>query len=360
MSHKNFFIKASTGFVLSLGLLSVPQNSTPVHAASAYKVQLLRNSYVYNQNGKRNGKKLLKAGNIYSAYNIKKIKNHKYYRLSKSRYIKSVNAEKALFKVAMVLGPCHKMVYTSPDGEETNVRLIADQYVFEEQKDKYGDVWYRVDKNSWIYSGDTNKPKVTSNRPTDDSDSDVDSSKDNSKEIDSSKDTVQDNKQQDTPSSGKGNSGNSNSEQTPSNNIPSGTALDRSIIEETGKCFANIVNEWRVQQGLNPTVQYTSAHYDYDISRAVHDAQHFDQYKETDHHAGAYYPELAVLVHQGTPQQMAQEAFNAFVYNDASANYAHREHLKKIKLRTIGIGLATTNFNGYYKNGVSFIVSANV
>ena len=53
---------------------------------------------------------------------------------------------------------------------------------------------------------------------------------------------------------------------------------------------------------------------------------------------------------------MDQEAFNAFVYNDASANYAHREHLKKPKLSFIGIGLATS----YYKNCVSFIVSANI
>ncbi len=124
--------------------------------------------------------------------------------------------------------------------------------------------------------------------------------------------------------------------------------------------FWKIVNDWRAQQGLNPTVQYTSAHYDYDVIRAVHNAQHYDQYKKSDQHDGAYYSELEVIVHQATPQQMAQEAFNAFVYNDASANYAHREHLKKPKLRAIGIGLATSYYNDYYKNGVSFIVSANI
>lgn len=355
MSHKNLFIKASTGFVLGLGLLSAPQNSTPVHAASAYKVQLLRNSYVYNQNGKRNGKKLLKAGNIYSAYNIKKIKNHKYYRLSKSRYIKSVNAEKALFKVAMVLGPCHKMVYTSPDGEETNVRLIADQYVFEEQKDKYGDVWYRVDKNSWIYSGDTNKPKITSSRPTDDSES----GKDTSTEDIPSKDTNQNNSQKDNPSTG-GSSSGSSSDTSDTNQLPSGTALDRATIEETGKCFEKIVNEWRAQQGISPSVKYTTSRFDYDIRRAVQDAQHYDQFKESDKHAGAFYGELEILVRQGTPQQMAQDAFNVFVYNDASANFAHRDQLKDKDLRTFGIGLATTYYNGYYKNGISFIVSTDL
>ena len=49
-----------------------------------------------------------------------------------------------------------------------------------------------------------------------------------------------------------------------------------------------IVNDWRAQQGLNPTVQYTSAHYDYDVIRAVHNAQHYDQYKKSDQHDGAY------------------------------------------------------------------------
>ena len=144
-------------------------------------------------------------------------------------------------------------------------------------------------------------------------------------------------------------------------NLPSGTALDRNTIEETARCFEKLVNDWRTNQGIATKVTYVTSRYDYDVSRAVQDAQHYDKYKESDMHAGAEYGgELETLVFYNTPQKMAQEAFQQFVYEDAQENFAHRDHLKQASLKTFSIGLATTNYNGYTSNGVTFIVTTNV
>ena len=143
-------------------------------------------------------------------------------------------------------------------------------------------------------------------------------------------------------------------------NLPSGTALDRNTIEETARCFEKLVNDWRASQGVATKVTYVTSRYDYDVSRAVQDAQHYDKYKESDMHAGAKYGELETLVTYNTPQKMAQEAFKQFVYEDAQANFAHRDDLKSTSLKTIGIGLATTYYNSYDPNGVTFIVSTNL
>ena len=48
---------------------------------------------------------------------------------------------------------------------------------------------------------------------------------------------------------------------------------------------------------------------------------------------------------------MAQEAFQQFVYKDAQANFAHRDDLKSKTIKTIGIGLAVTYYDGYDSNG---------
>ncbi|WP_143451892.1 hypothetical protein [Lactobacillus apis] len=75
------------------------------------------------------------------------------------------------------------------------------------------------------------------------------------------------------------------------------------------------------------------------------------EYKVSDMHAGAKYGELETLVTYNTPQKMAQEAFQQFVYKDAQANFAHRDDLKSKTIKTIGIGLAVTYYDGYDSNG---------
>lgn len=76
-------------------------NLTPetVSAAKAYKIKLKHNAYIYSKNGKRKGKKVLKAGKTLTAYGKTKIKNKKYYRLAKKRYIKAANVKMRTKKI---------------------------------------------------------------------------------------------------------------------------------------------------------------------------------------------------------------------------------------------------------------------
>ncbi|MDF7639110.1 SLAP domain-containing protein [Lactobacillus sp. ESL0791] len=59
-----------------------------IKKAKIFKIKLKKNSKVFTKYGKSKGKKLLKKGHTYTVY------GKKYYRLSKSRYIKAVNAKK--------------------------------------------------------------------------------------------------------------------------------------------------------------------------------------------------------------------------------------------------------------------------
>ncbi|MCT6890957.1 MAG: hypothetical protein M3Z87_15100, partial [Lactobacillus sp.] len=61
----------------------------------------------------------------------------------------------------------------------------------------------------------------------------------------------------------------------------------------------------------------------------------------------------------GTPQKMAQDAFRKFVYEDAKAGNAHRDHLKKPNLGNFGIGLGVSHYNGYNSNAICFVVSTS-
>ena len=88
-------LSVSAGLLLGLGLV---QNTNTfetgiVQAATSYKVKLTKTSYVYTSKGKRTTKKI-KKGKTVQAYGKKKIKGKWYYKLSKKRYIRVVNAKK--------------------------------------------------------------------------------------------------------------------------------------------------------------------------------------------------------------------------------------------------------------------------
>lgn len=209
---------------------------------------------------------------------------------------------------------------------------MGKQNVYQTYKDNNGNTWYRIKYQNWVKSSDTQKSKIKEDKEVPTSANWDDPNDNTSIEV----------------------------EEEMKSNLPSGTALDQNTIEETARCFEKLVNDWRASQGVATKVTYVTSRYDYDVSRAVQDAQHYDKYKVSDKHAGAKYGELETLVRYNTPPKMAQEAFQQFVYKDAQANYAHRDDLMSTSLKTIGIGLATTYYNGYTSNGVSFIVSTNL
>lgn len=336
MSMKKLLTTISAGFALGLGLIALPYSAVTASAATSPRLQLRQNSYVYSISGKRKGKIVLKRGTYLRALSKKAIKGKKYYRIGKGRYIRTNNAvivpeedkDPVLFSVYLKYDA---ELYTKPNGDNSLYTLIGKQNVYETYTDSDGHIWYRLKYHNWVKASDTqkSKPKEDKDIPTSDN---WDDPNDNT----------------------------SFEEEEMKSNLPSATALDRNTIEETARCFEKLVNEWRASQGIETKIAYITSRYDYDVTRAVQDAQHYDKYKVSDMHAGAKYGELETLVTYNTPQKMAQEAFQQFVYKDAQANFAHRDDLKSRSLKTIGIGLATTYYNGYDPNGVTFIVSTNL
>ena len=338
MINTKAFTKISSGLLIGLGLLTIQQSSSPVLAASSPRVQLRQNSYVYSSKGSRKSKVSLKRGTYLKTYGKKSIKGKVYYNIGNGRYVKKINTgippkedkDPVLFTVYLKYDA---EFYTKPNGENSLYTLIGKQNVYETYTDSDGHIWYRLKYHNWVKASDTqkSKPKEDKDIPTSDN---WDDPNDNTS-IEEVKDEL--------------------------SSIPTGTAFDRSTIVETAKCFEKLVNDWRASQGVDTKMSYTDKHFDYDVSRSIHDAQHFDAYHDSDRHQGSsnFYGELEALVKEGTPQQMAQEAFNNFVFYDGSANFAHRDHLKRRSCTSFGLGLASTHKNGFYVNGVSFVVVTN-
>ena len=327
MINTKAFTKISSGLLIGLGLLTIQQSSSPVLAASSPRVQLRQNSYVYSSKGSRKSKVSLKRGTYLKTYGKKSIKGKVYYNIGNGRYVKKINTvippkedkDPVLFTVYLKYDA---EFYTKPNGENSLYTLIGKQNVYETYTDSDGHIWYRLKYHNWVKASDTqkSKPKEDKDIPTSDN---WDDPNDNT----------------------------SIEEEEMKSNLPSATALDRNTIEETARCFEKLVNEWRASQGIETKIAYITSRYDYDVTRAVQDAQHYDKYKVSDMHAGAKYGELETLVTYNTPQKMAQEAFQQFVYKDAQANFAHRDDLKSKTIKTIGIGLAVTYYDGYDSNG---------
>lgn len=334
MINKKSITKISSGLLIGLGLVTLQQNPSSVSAASSPRVQLRHNSYVYSSTGKRKGKASLKRGTYLKTFGKRSIKGKAFYKIGKGRYIKKVNTvippkedkDPVLFTVYL---KDDAEFYTKPNGKPSLYTLMGKQNVYQTYNDNNGNTWYRIKYQNWVKSSDTQKSKVKEDKEVPTSANWDDPNDNTSIEV----------------------------EEEMKSNLPSGTALDRNTIEETARCFEKLVNDWRASQGVATKVTYVTSRYDYDVSRAVQNAQHYDKYKVSDKHAGAKYGELETLVTYNAPQKMAQEAFKQFVYEDAPSNFAHRDILKYTSLKTIGIGLATTYYNSHDPNGVIFMVS---
>lgn len=337
MTNKKVLAATSMSFLLGLSIISLPQTTQPVEASTSPRIQLRHNAYVYSAKGKRKSKFSLKRGTYFQTLGQKSIKGKKYYKIGKGKYIKFNNAvippyetkEKGpgLFSVYLKPGIT---LYSKPNGESSREMLLGKQKVYEIYKDANGLEWYRLQDKNWAKITDTqrSKPKEDEEIPTSDN---WDDPEDNTDVIVIEKE----------------------------NPIPTGTAFDRATIQKTAKYFEKLVNDWRATQGIDTQLLYTSKHYDYDVARAVHDAQHYDKYQVFDGHEGAELSELETLIGYSTPEEMAKSAFNQYVYNDKASNFAHRNHLKSRSVTSFGIGMAATRNNGYIKNGVTFIVSTN-
>ncbi|WEV52095.1 SLAP domain-containing protein (plasmid) [Lactobacillus sp. ESL0731] len=98
---KKVLISLASAALLSVGAIGItdegnfaPQTVQAAKKAKTFKIKLTKNAKVFTKYGKRKSKKLLKKGHTFTAYGKKTIHGKKYYRLSKGRYIKAVNAKK--------------------------------------------------------------------------------------------------------------------------------------------------------------------------------------------------------------------------------------------------------------------------
>lgn len=94
MKKKKFIALVGVAF-FSIGIstsnFTINNQPNIVQAASTFKITLKHNAYQYSSKGKKLNKKTLKKGKTYSAIGTKKIAGKKYYRISKSSYIKASN-----------------------------------------------------------------------------------------------------------------------------------------------------------------------------------------------------------------------------------------------------------------------------
>ena len=173
-NNKKSLVKLTAGIGLSTALLlggSVTSNvfpSSTVEAASSYKVTLRHNAYVYNYKGKKIRKASLKKGKTLKVYRTKKIHGQKYLYIGKHQYIKSANASKYNSKATKVSAKAYLFtvkvnpgsdLYTAPNGDLSNWSMENTQRVYAVTTDSKGETWYKLAKNNWIKSTDTNKPQ---------------------------------------------------------------------------------------------------------------------------------------------------------------------------------------------------------
>ncbi|CAM3194414.1 surface layer protein [Lactobacillus bombicola] len=92
---KRVLLSLATATLFSIGVADFVNTQnivTPVEAAkNNYPIKLKHNAYIYNKNGKRKGKKVLKKQQTLLSYGQTKINGKKYYLLSQGQYIKAAN-----------------------------------------------------------------------------------------------------------------------------------------------------------------------------------------------------------------------------------------------------------------------------
>lgn len=134
--------------------------------AASHKVVVSRNSIVYTIHGKKTRGRIRKGREV--AYTSSKwIKGNKYYRIGKNRYIRQENThEKVLFKVTATYDDDSGRVYTKPGKLTRHYLAVSGGNVYQQYRDKSGQLWYRIGKNAWIKAKYTDKPNGQTNPKT--------------------------------------------------------------------------------------------------------------------------------------------------------------------------------------------------
>lgn len=347
-NNKKSLVKLTAGIGLSTALLlggSVTSNvfpSSTVEAASSYKVTLRHNAYVYNYKGYRIRKAPLKKGKILKVYRSKNINGKKYLYIGKHQYIKSANASKYnsknqqanaksyLFTVKVNPG---SDLYTAPNGDLSNWSMENTQRVYAVTTDSKGETWYKLAKNNWIKSTDTNKPQNNTATITNKS---------------SSNQAVSNSKNQ------------TNEEKSKTNNSPTSkpkitnvqTLVTPQYASEIAQSFITQLNEVRQKMGKG-TLSLDANINDFANIRSNELLTQFSHVRPDG--SSFNYSEcisMEMIDKNTTPSQAAKKVLDRFLYDDASWNWEHRDILLDNDCNKIGVGVSWepkpgTSWNNY-------------
>ena len=329
-NNKKSLVKLTAGIGLSTALLlggSVTSNvfpSSTVEAASSYKVTLRHNAYVYNYKGKKIRKASLKKGKTLKVYRTKKIHGQKYLYIGKHQYIKSANASKYNSKATKVSAKAYLFtvkvnpgsdLYTAPNGDLSNWSMENTQRVYAVTTDSKGETWYKLAKNNWIKSTDTNKPQNNTATITNKS---------------SSNQAVSNSKNQ------------TNEEKSKTNNSPTSkpkitnvqTLATPQYASEIAQSFITQLNEVRQKMGKG-TLSLDANINDFANIRSNELLTQFSHVRPDG--SSFNYSEcisMEMIDKNTTPSQAAKKVLDRFLYDDASWNWGHwKNHLSLSQLQ---------------------------
>ena len=348
LNNKKSLVKLTAGIGLSTALLlggSVTSNvfpSSTVEAASSYKVTLRHNAYVYNYKGYRIRKASLKKGKILKVYRSKNINGKKYLYIGKHQYIKSANASKYNSKATKVSAKAYLFtvkvnpgsdLYTAPNGDLSNWSMENTQRVYAVTTDSKGETWYKLAKNNWIKSTDTNKPQNNTATITNKS---------------SSNQAVSNSKNQ------------TNEEKSKTNNSPTSkpkitnvqTLATPQYASEIAQSFITQLNEVRQKMGKG-TLSLDANINDFANIRSNELLTKFSHVRP-DGSSFKYLEciSMEMIDKNTTPSQAAKKVLDRFLYDDASWNWGHRNALLDSDCKKIGVGVSwepkpCTSWNNY-------------
>ncbi len=347
-NNKKSLVKLTAGIGLSTALLlggSVTSNvfpSSTVEAASSYKVTLRHNAYVYNYKGYRIRKAPLKKGKILKVYRSKNINGKKYLYIGKHQYIKSANASKYNSKATKVSAKAYLFtvkvnpgsdLYTAPNGDLSNWSMENTQCVYAVTTDSKGETWYKLAKNNWIKSTDTNKPQNNAATITNKS---------------SSNQAVSNSKNQ------------TNEEKSKTNNSPTSkpkitnvqTLATPQYASEIAQSFITQLNEVRQKMGKKPYISDPEMN-DFANIRSNELLTKFSHVRPDG--SSFNYSEcisMEMIDKNTTPSQAAKKVLDRFLHDDASWNWEHRNILLDNDCNKIGVGVSWepkpgTSWNNY-------------
>lgn len=337
-NNKKALVKLTAGIGLSTALLlgeNVTNNvfpSSTVEAASSYKVVLKHNAYVYNYKGNRIRKGSLKKGKILKVYRSKKIHGKKFLYIGTHQYIKSANTLKYnpkayLFTVKVNPG---SDLYTAPNGDLSNWSMENIQRVYDVSKDSKGETWYKLAKNNWIKSTDTNKPvsnETQNNTTTEQSTNEPQTNTPVTHGSTKSSSPVKDNITNNT------------SKEHTNTNVQSKATTQ--FASELSKSFIEQLNQVRQQMGKKPYISDPEMN-DFATTRANELIVKFSHTRPNGKSIGYSAEEIGMegIDVNTTPAEAAKKVLDLFLYKDAVANWAHRKDLLSDHYTRIGVGTA--------------------